>query len=286
MLLVYLLSQPLFATRKLKVNIMKAMELLSGFVTAPSTTFTALTVCAGNSLTLRNAVEDSRIQLLALWGKHQVAGNIRVRSPQLHDNVQGIRVFDIIGNPLNLLPDQFNQLLKPQDTLAVEVTGSAVAGDIETASLLVYYEDLPGIEGRFIDAAELYSRTKNIVTVENTLALVATGQYTGQEAINAEFDLLKANTDYALIGYLVSALCGAVRWQGSDVGNLGIGGPGNPNEKDVTSNWFLNLAINYGLPLIPVFNSANKNGILIDGQQDENGADVTVTSIFAELSPA
>lgn len=263
---------------------MKAMELLSGFVTAPSTTFTGVTVCAGNSLTLRNAVEGSRVQLLSLWGKHQTAGNIRLRSPQLHDNVQGIRLYDVAANPINLLPDQMNQLLEPQDTLALEVTGSATAGDIECANLLVYYEDLPGIEGRFIDAAELFQRTRDIVTVENTLALGTTGQYTGQEAINAEFDLLKANTDYALIGYNVSVLCACVRWQGSDIGNLGIGGPGNPTKKDVTANWFLNMSINYGLPLIPVFNSANKNGILIDGQQDEDGADTVVTSIFAELS--
>jgi hypothetical protein len=39
------------------------------------------------------------------------------------------------------------------------------------------------------------------------------------------------------------------------------------------------------MPLIPVFNSANKGGILIDAAQDENGTDVTVNSIFAELSP-
>jgi len=256
------------------------MELLSGFVTAPSTTFTALTICAGNSLTVRNAVEGSRVQLLAAWGKHQTAGNIRVRSPQLHDNVQGIRMYDVAADPVNLLPDQ---LLEPQDTLTVEATGSATGGDLELASLLLYYDDLPGIEGRFITAADLFSRTKNIMTVENTLALGTTGQYTGQEAINSEFDLMKANTDYALIGYTVSAVCGCVRWQGSDVGNLGIGGPGHPTKKNVTANWFLRLAQQYDLALIPIFNSANKAGILVDGQQDEDGTDTILTSIFAEL---
>ena len=259
------------------------MELLSGFVTAPSTTFTALTICAGNSLTVRNAVEGSRVQLLAAWGKHQTAGNIRVRSPQLHDNVQGIRMYDVAADPVNLLPEQMNQLLEPQDTLTVEATGSATGGDLELASLLLFYDDLPGIEGRFITAADLFSRTKNIMTVENTLALGTTGQYTGQEAINAEFDLMKANTDYALIGYTVSAVCGCVRWQGSDVGNLGIGGPGHPTKKNVTANWFLRLAQQYDLALIPIFNSANKAGILVDGQQDEDGTDTILTSIFAEL---
>jgi hypothetical protein len=32
-----------------------------------------------------------------------------------------------------------------------------------------------------------------------------------------------------------------------------------------------------------VFNSANRAGILLDAHQDENGLDILVTSIFAEL---
>ena len=39
------------------------------------------------------------------------------------------------------------------------------------------------------------------------------------------------------------------------------------------------------MPLIPVFNSANKDAILIDGVQDENGTDVTLTSLLAQLKP-
>jgi hypothetical protein len=33
-----------------------------------------------------------------------------------------------------------------------------------------------------------------------------------------------------------------------------------------------------------VFNSANRAGVLIDGAQDENGTDVTVTTLLALLS--
>jgi hypothetical protein len=82
---------------------------------------------------------------------------------------------------------------------------------------------------------------------------------------------------------LVSAECVAVRWVGADIGNLGIGGPGNETDKHLTEDWFVKLSRMTGLPLIPVFNSANKTGILVDGAQDENGTDSILTSIFAEL---
>ena len=103
---------------------------------------------------------------------------------------------------------------------------------------------------------------------------------------------MKANTDYALVGYLVSPVagqtvgeCGCVRWRGVDTGNLGVGGPGSDTDRWLTSQWFLWLSERTGLPLVPVFNSANRAGILLDIAQDENGVDVLVTSIFAELKP-
>ena len=120
---------------------------------------------------------------------------------------------------------------------------------------------------------------------ENTIATGTAGGWSGEEAINAEFDNFKAHTDYALMGYIVSAECLAVRWRGSDTGNLGVGGPGNIAPQFGTNNWFVDLSDRYGMPLIPVFNSANKSAILIDAAQDENGTDVTVTSIFAQLTP-
>src|SRR5207244_1402266 len=102
--------------------------------------------------------------------------------------------------------------------------------------------------------------------------------------------LLEANRDYALLGYTVSPVagqtvgeCACVRWRGADVGNLGVGGPGSDTDRWLTSRWFVYLSERSGLPCIPIFNSANKAGILLDAAQDENGLDVIVTSIFARL---
>lgn len=264
---------------------MPALEIIGGFATAPSTTFTAVTMFTGNSNTVRNCREEAPIKLLETWADVQGAGNTRIRSPRLHDNVQGIRLTNIVGETLPQLPCGLPQRLIPQDTLTIELTGSATAGDIESVALLVHYDELPGIEARLIDRAELLERMVSIMGNENSIATGTAGGWSGEEAINAEFDNFKANTDYALMGYLVSAECLAVRWRGSDTGNLGVGGPGNIEQRDVTSRWFVDLSDKFGMPLIPVFNSANKNAILVDCAQDENGTDVIVTSILAELRP-
>jgi len=264
----------------------RALEIIGGLATAPSTTATALTMFTGNSLTIRNAPLDSEVRLLQAWVDVQGAGYLRIRSPRLHDNVQGIRLYTVVSEPQPLLPMGYGQKLIPQDTLIAEITGSATAGDIESALMLLYYSNLPGVDARLASPEDVLRRMVNIVTVENTLALGTAGGWSGEEALNAEFDLLKANTDYALLGYQVSAECAAVRWRGVDTGNLGVGGPGIETLKALTANWFVRLSQAFGLPLIPVFNSANKAGILVDGAQDENGADPTLTSILAEIGPA
>ncbi len=261
----------------------KALEMLNGFVTAPSTTLTALTMGAGDTLVVRNAPLDSSIMLVQAWQDNQTAGVLRIRSPRLHDNVEGIRLDASASEVKPLLPRRIVQPLIPQDTLTVQLSGSATGGDIESAALLLFYENLPGISARLIDVATLLANMLNLVSIENTLALGTGGGYSGEEALTAEFDQLKANTDYALLGYLVDAECASVGWRGSDTGNVRVGGPGDELGRDYTRTWFYDLARDYQMPMIPVFNSANKDAILVDGVQDENGTDITVTSIFAQL---
>jgi len=260
-----------------------ALELVTARATAPGATLTAATFNTGNLATVRNADETRPVAILQAWSDHQAAGTFRIRSPRMHDNVQGIRYDAVAGNLVPLLPWGIAQSVYPQDQLTVEIAGSAVAGDIEAVAFLVYYDDMAGSDAQLATWDEIRQRVRNLVTVENTLALGTSGDYTGEEAINAEFDLLKADTLYALLGYTVDTECTAVRWRGADTGNYGVGGPGEPDIKDITKDWFILLATTFGLPLIPVFNSSNKGGILVDGVQDENGADPTVTTILAEL---
>lgn len=264
----------------------RALEIIAATATAAAAAGSDLTAAAGNSLTVRNARADAPVYLLQAWADVQTAGFFRIRSARLHDNVQGLRLDTVVGDVGPLLPAGMKQRLYSQDQLTLTISGAAVAGDIETGCLLVYYEDLPGGDARLATWEDVMRRAVSWMTVENTIATVATGGWGGEEAINAEFDLFKANTDYALVGYLVDAEAAAVRWRGSDTGNIGVGGPGEPGIRHVTEEWFLRLSRLTGLPLVPVFNSGNKDSILLDAAQDENGTDLTVTSIFAELGPA
>ncbi len=262
---------------------MPALELIAGHTIAPGTTLTNITVNTGNSLTVRNAPIDTKIQMICSWALNQVPGTIQIRSPRLHDNVNGIQFNVTSADPDVLWPLNIPQNLISQDKINVLQSGSANAGDIEMSCLLIYYPELPGIAGRFINAEELKTRTKNIMTATNSITTNNTGDYSGEMAINSTQDNFKANTDYALIGYQTDFNCNCIRWRGADVGNIGVGGPGNGNDKALTRDWFLKLSLKYDLPLIPVFNSANKNSILIDAQVDENSANPTVNSIFSEL---
>lgn len=262
-----------------------ALELVAAQGTAIGATIAAIAAVTGDSLVVRNSGNAaSPARLLQMWVDAQVAGTVRLRSPRFHDNVQGLRFDTLVSDPRPMLPMGVGQAIYPGDVMIAELAGSAVAGDVETLCLLNYYPDLPGVNGTFITHEELARRIQHVFTVENTLALGTTGGWTGAEAINAEFDQWRSGEQYALLGYAVDTECAAVAWRGGDTGNLRVGGPGDDTERELTGDWFVRLSRAFNLPLIPVFRADNKAGILIDGVQDENGADPTVTSIFALLS--
>lgn len=276
-----LFSNPLSS---LGLQMPHALELITGKVTAPGAALTALTMGAGNSATVRNAALTSQIALLSTWAFNNAAGIWRIRSPKLHDNVQGIRNRITALDPIPEWPPVPWQKLVAQDNLTLELSGSAVGGQIEQAQLLIYYSDLPGNAARLIGVQELQQRMVNYWTTEVAIAPGATGGFSGQVAINSTFDNFKANTDYAVLGYTVDAACAAIGITSPDFSNLRVGGPGNVTSRQITARWFIELTQKFGIPLIPVFNAANKAGTLVDVAQNQAGAAVNVTIILAELS--
>ncbi|MBA7710200.1 hypothetical protein ES703_119136 [subsurface metagenome] len=265
---------------------MPAMELITGKV-FDAGTLKALTPLAGNSLTVRNAPDGTAVRLLQAWMTEDAInhlGQLVIRSPLMHDNVRGISLIEGGSRCLPLLNNLVRQTLFPQDTLTLEALGVAGAAVYTFGSILLWYEDLIGVESHFIDPSELRDRSTNLMTVENTITALDTGEYATAEAINAESDLFKANTEYAIIGYVCQNIAAqAIRYRASSWGNLGIGGPANELNPHLMSQWFTNLSEQVGIPLIPVFNSAERANVLIDMCTDETATDQKVITYLAQL---
>jgi len=265
----------------------KALEVVTSFVTAPGATLTAATACTGNSLQIRSADVKSKVYLLNAWGFNQVAGVFRYRSPRLHDAVNGIRLRNPAALTIPRFPgtinSAFKQFLVPQDTLIVEQSGSGVGGQIESNTMLVYYDNLPGVSARLIPDSVLQQYGVNATTIEASVVSVVTGQYGGAVLVSAATQNLKANTDYALLGGQSDTRGTVVRATGVDFGSLGVGFPCEPAIADETISFFQNVANTTGLPTIPVFNSANFGGITVDVQTNQAGGTFVVTLFLVEL---
>ena len=262
---------------------MSAIETIGIQATAPGAGG-AGAAFSGNSLTIRDNPKSAYI--IDCWQRRQAAGFTRLVSPLMHDTTVGMTW----RGPVQIArgPRGWNQPVYAQDTLTATLSGSATAGDIEQSFVTVFYDDLPGVAGRFISASELEKRAEAIYGFSATLALGTAGGWSGEETIIAEQDQLKANRDYAWIGLTGSVGAGAYRMLGVDTGNLGIAMPAEGdlvgNGLDLSNYWPSLSTFLGNWPVIPVINSSNKSLTNQTGATDENGVDSVAVVLFALLS--
>jgi len=104
---------------------MTAWETVGMSQTTPGTlgTFGASAGLSGQSATVRNTALNGKIQLEATWIEAAAASITRIRSPRLHDNVQGIRYSVPLAIPYNLLGYRPETPLVPQDTSRRSIYG-------------------------------------------------------------------------------------------------------------------------------------------------------------------
>lgn len=265
----------------------RALEVVAGFATNPGATFTVLTASTGQSFTVRGTDISKGTWLLSSWAFNASVGELRIRSPRLHDFFSGIRNRVTAAFSAPLVPghtsSSYAQRLYAQDLLTVELTGGGA--EIDTASILIGYEDLGGVAGRFIDIPTLKKIGLNIVTIEVTVVAVATGNFGGAVAINSSIDNLIANTDYAVLGGFTDTRGDSVGITGVDFGNLRVGFPAEPSVRHMTGNWFVKLADAFTGAWIPVFNSANKTQTTIDVQTNGAGGTFIVNLELVQLLP-
>lgn len=257
---------------------------VAGRVTNPGAVVSALTPNTGDSFTVQNFNAAAGAYLESMWAAEGTPGVFRIRSPKMHDFVQGIRSSVAIASARQLLALPASQVVYPQDTLTVELSGGGAETDVGVYQ--IYYADNPGADQRLAMWEQIKPRIVNILVNEVDIAGAATlGDWSAGTAINATFDLLKANTDYAVLGYTCQSAVAAVAIAGPDTSNFKVGGPGATEPIEVR-DWFVKQSNQHQTPHIPIFNSANKGSTL--AYQTSNVAGVTnnVGFILAQLKPS
>lgn len=260
---------------------MTAVEIVTGRVVNPGAAFSALTANTDQSFEPRFHVTPGTAVLEEIWAQQGTAGQVRVTSPNMHDPNVGIRMVSAANAVRRLLPEEASQILMPQDTLEVDMTGDAAATN--SVGLLIYYGDLPGIAARLRSWEEVKPQIEHLHGFPVAVAGPATaGDWSAGNNLITTVNELKANRDYAILGYTVDTECCAVAISGSDTGNLKIGGPG-PLLADETRAFFVDQGRRSATPHIPIINSANRSGTRVFVAKNTAAGTVNVTLLTALL---
>jgi hypothetical protein len=258
-----------------------AIDTIGGHVANPSTTFTALTTNSGDSLVIRSFAATDYAQVEQLVRRGATSGAIRIRSPLLYDNVEGYQTYSAETPSLYSIPIELGQSVRPTDTLIWEVTGGA--SETDCGYLSVFYSNLPGASPRlhmWSDFSAYIVQIKGLrVAVTNSATI---GTWTDTVITTTE-NLLHANTDHAILGYVTDTAMGYVAVKGQETSSLRVGGPGSTNSQ-VTSDYFVQNSIQKGGPRIPVINSNNANNTYVSTADSAASSTGNVTLIMAELS--
>src|SRR5260370_19026401 len=227
-----------------------AIDTVTATVTAAAAGGSAAAAVAGDSLIVRSTT--SRVRLLNMWIDTDALGFVQVTSPKLHDNTRGLRVRTQVHQPFPLLPWETMQDLYPVDPLAVTIASAAGAGKIDNLTMMLYYDDIAGIQQGLIDVPTLQKRKLETVTVEYAPGAPASGStYSGLAAITAQSDLLKRGSSYALVGYQASANLTTLTIRVADSGNFRIPMPADSNSPYYTCTWLIAASRWAHLPVIP-----------------------------------
>jgi hypothetical protein len=260
-----------------------AIDTISFSVTQPNTG-AAMAAITGDAATIRNSAAGKDILCLAAWAKTQaVSGYTQILWPSGHDLVRGLRARHIYAQIDQIIPAGMPLAFRPQDPLTLTQSGSNTASDLQFLEMLIWYEDLPGVDAHLINTAYLRQHGSRVLTVEDTITASTEATYSGALAMNHAADLFRANTNYAIAGVQAGVIGAALTVRGPDTGNLRAPLPCNASPNSYNQDWFIRLSGEFGLPTIPVFNSANRAGTFIELVQDENKTAVPFSLVLVEL---
>lgn len=242
---------------------MPALDTIAAFQTTVNSTLAAGVMATGDPATIRNFGQGGSCLLVeAYYDDVTTPLPWRVRSPLLHDNVDGIQLYPAVSAPVNLFPSAVPQLFQPQDTLTFELSTAAATGKA-LGALSLYYSNLPGAMSRLYNPGDILGNIKSVKPVHVAIGSGANtaGQWYDLVLTTTE-NLLHANTDYAVLGITFGLAVACVAIKGPDTGNLRCSVPGGTNNPFAV-DYFVRISQELGLPLIPVINSANAGSTFV-----------------------
>ena len=264
---------------------MAAIETIAAFQTTVNSTLAAGVFATGNSGTIRNAPATADIRLIGVgYDDVTTALPFQILSPLLHDDVDGIEIDPGVSAASELLYPGIGQQLRPQDTLTVKLSTAAATGKA-LAALTIRYSELPGASARLYMPGDVMPLVKNVKPLRVAVGVGANtaGQWYDLVITTTE-SLLKANTDYAVLGASCTAAVAAVGLYGADTGNLRIAVPGGTNNP-YAAGAFVRLSELTGTACIPVINAANAGSTYASIiSSAATGAASVVTLYLAQLS--
>lgn len=261
---------------------MTAFEVVAGRVTNPGATITALTANTGNTFTVRDFPESATAYIEEVWAQQATAGEVRLTSPRLHDNVQGLRFQSIAAQIRSFLGDEARQRVYANDVITYALSGGGA--EVDSSAMIVQYSDLSGITQNLQTWDAVAPRIVDYMghVVQVTGPTVA-GDWSAGNALNSFSAQQKADNTYALLGYLCATAELAIGVAGADTGNLRVGGPGTTDPLE-TRNWFVRLSRNTGQPYIPILKANNFASSTLAVARNTTGGTDNVTLLFARLS--
>ena len=272
---------------------MAIMESTTGFTTAAGAGGAAVTVSQG-TLTVRQFT-TGRAWLVDFFREGQAVGFGQMLSPKLHDAINGIYGVSAAAGTYQLMSRRLMQQMFSQDVITLNQGGSGVGGTIENVGYTIYYEQPTAGQANLIDMNTLEARQQaffmgpTLYNLRFSQANAVAGAYSATTALNAGTfgAVLKANTDYAVLGILfdettANHLAG-VRLQGPGTGNYGITIPALQGSYEDSRQYFVDQTIMFGRPLIPVINAADSGGTFFSTLGDSVASTSIVNILLAAL---
>lgn len=241
--------------------------------------FIAATPFTGSVAAVRNFAGTDKALLLGFGRKGATVGTARLKSNLFHDDLQALRFRALAADPTSHIPHWVPNLLYAQDAPAVDGDGTNL--EVEAYWTSLYYSNLPGAGARLHSPADILPNVDLLVGQQVTISAVAPPAF-ATALLTSLYNTLKANRDYAVLGFQSDVALAAVGIQGADTSNL-VAGYGCPTDIWKTKDAFVRLSYEYQLPLIPVINAANAPATNVNVYNDIAAAGVNVTFILGLL---